>query len=85
MPTATKGLIFSIIHNALTNVNRHSQAKNVSVFLEFELLEFELGSIRLSVSDDGVGLPNGYTERREGFRNMLSSAEQMGAVRSNLQ
>ena len=60
-------MIFSIIHNALTNVNRHSQAENVSIFLEFELsiflefelLEFELGSIRLSVSDDGVGLPKG--------------------------
>ena len=73
LPTATKGLIFSIIHNALTNVIRHSQAENVSIFLEFQQ-----ESIRLSVSDDGVGLPNGYTERGEGFRNMLSSAKQMG-------
>ena len=50
LSTTTKGLIFSIIHNALTNVIRHSQAENVSISLEFRQ-----GSLRLSVSDDGVG------------------------------
>ncbi len=70
---ATKGLIFSIIHNALTNVIRHAQAENVSI-----RLEFKQKGINLSVSDDGVGLPQGYGERGEGFPNMRSSAEQMG-------
>ena len=71
--TASKGLIFSIIHNALTNVIRHAQAENVTI-----TLEFQRDGIRISVSDDGVGLPQGYSERGAGFPNMVSSAEQMG-------
>ena len=70
---ATKGLFFSIIHNALTNVIRHSQATNVSIFLEFTHQ-----GITLSISDNGIGLPAGFGERGEGLLSMLSSAEQMG-------
>ena len=70
---ATKGLFFSIIHNALTNVIRHSQATNVSIFLEFTHQ-----GITLSISDNGIGLPDGFGERGEGLLSMLSSAEQMG-------
>ena len=70
---ATKGLFFSIIHNALTNVIRHAHASTVAI-----TLEFEKEGIRMSVSDDGIGIPEGYGERGEGFRSMTGSVEQMG-------
>lgn len=70
---AVKGLFFSIVHNALTNVIRHSQANSVSISLQFA----EDG-ITMSIADDGIGLPDGYAGRGEGFPSMHSSAEQMG-------
>ena len=41
-------------------------------------LDFEPNSIRLSVSDDGVGLPGDYAERGRGFSGMRADAEGMG-------
>ena len=69
----TRGLLFSIAHNAMTNTFRHSGARKVTVALNFEGEE-----VRVSVSDDGVGLPDDYEERGHGFRNMRSDAERMG-------
>ena len=34
--------------------------------------------LRLSVSDDGRGLPENYATRGHGFRNMRADAERMG-------
>ena len=68
-----KGLLFSIAHNALTNAYRHAEASQVSVHLEFGEED-----IRLSVSDDGTGLPNDYAERGRGFANMSRDAERLG-------
>ncbi len=66
-------LLFSIAHNALTNAFRHANASRVLVELEFRKDE-----IRLSVSDDGVGLPEDYAERGHGFANMGIDAGRMG-------
>ena len=41
-------------------------------------LSFEADRIRLSVSDDGVGLPDDYPERGRGFHGMRRDAERMG-------
>ena len=41
-------------------------------------LEFTDEHSRLSVSDDGVGLPEDYEERGKGFANMQRAAEQLG-------
>ncbi len=68
-----KSLLFSIAHNALTNAYRHAEASNVAIDLEFS----EEGS-RLSVSDDGVGLPDDYAERGNGFANMIRAAGRLG-------
>ena len=68
-----RGLLFSIAHNALTNAYRHAEAGRVSVQLAFEEEE-----IRLSVSDDGTGLPDDYAERGRGFANMSRDAERLG-------
>ncbi len=73
LPTATRGALFSIAHNALTNALRHSNAGHVRVSLEFDDT-----ALRLSVSDDGVGLPVGYKTRGRGFRNMAEDAERAG-------
>ena len=68
-----KSLLFTIAHNALTNAFRHAGASRVLVGLDFG--EDEL---RMSVSDDGVGLPDDYEERGHGFGNMRADAERLG-------
>ena len=71
----TRSLLFSIAHNALTNALRHARASRVEV-----RLDFEHDRIRLSVWDDGVGLPDDYAERGRGFRGMRADAERLGGV-----
>ena len=69
----TKARLFSIAHNALTNAFLHAGASRVEV-----RLDFESGGLRLSVSDDGVGLPDDYAERGRGFRGMEADAGRLG-------
>ena len=68
-----RSLLFSMAHNALTNVIRHADASGVVISLECDEAE-----LRLSVSDDGIGLPEDYEARGHGFRNMRADAERMG-------
>ena len=67
--------LFSIAHNALTNAFLHARPGRVDVGLSFEA-----DRIRLSVSDDGVGLPDDYAERGRGFDGMRADAEQLGGT-----
>ena len=73
LSTEARSLMFSIAHNALANALRHSGGSKVLVDLDFRGDE-----IRLSVSDDGVGLPDDYDERGHGFANMRKDAERLG-------
>ena len=75
LTTETRARLFSIAQNALTNAFLHAQPGRVEV-----RLSFESDQIRLSVSDDGVGLPDGYVEHGRGFNGMRSDAEQMGGA-----
>ena len=75
LSTVTKRLMFSIAHNAMTNAYRHSNADRVRISLSFEA-----HSIRMSVADDGVGLPDDYEERGHGFSRMKADAERMGGT-----
>ena len=68
-----RSLLFTIAHNALTNAFRHAEAGRVLIKLDFGQDE-----LRLSVSDDGVGLPDDYEERGHGFANMRVDAERLG-------
>ena len=68
-----RSLLFSITHNALANALRHAGASRVLVDLDFGRDE-----LRLSVSDDGVGLPDDYEERGHGFKNMRAYAGRLG-------
>ena len=82
LPTPTRGALFSIAHNALTNALRHSHANHVHVRLAFEDV-----TLRMSISDDGDGLPVDYAARGRGFGNMREDAERVGGqliVESNV-
>ena len=68
-----KSALFSVAHNALTNAYRHGEASNVAI----ELM-FAHDVVSLSVSDDGVGLPDDYAERGNGFANMNRLAQRLG-------
>ena len=77
-----RSLLFSMAHNALTNVIRHADASRVVIGLDCTGEE-----LRLSVRDDGSGLPPNYEARGHGFRNMRADAERMGGcleVKSDL-
>ena len=73
LSTETKTMLFAIAHNALANTLRHAGASQVLVELDIDRDE-----LRLSVSDDGVGLPDDYEERGHGFDNMQADAERLG-------
>ena len=73
LAAATRARLFSIAHNALTNASLHARASRVDV-----RLDFATDCIRLSVSDDGVGLPDDYAERGRGFAGMTAQAERGG-------
>ena len=69
----TRGLLFSIAHNALTNAYRHAQASKVAIHLACEKEE-----VLLSVSDNGIGLPSDYAQHGHGFANMDGDALRLG-------
>ena len=73
LSTVTRGLLFSIAHNAMTNAFRHSRADRVTI-----ALSFDGDRLQMSVSDDGIGLPDDYADRGHGFRNMRRDVERMG-------
>ena len=66
-------MLFSIAHNAMTNAFRHSRADRIAI-----ALSFDGDRLRMSVSDDGIGLPDDYADRGHGFRNMRRDVERMG-------
>ena len=70
---ATRGGLYSIAHNALTNALRHARASKVTIALDFQ----DRG-LRMSLSDDGIGLPDDYADRGHGFKNMHADAERIG-------
>ena len=65
--------LFSIAHNALANAFLHAQASRVEV-----RLDFGAAGMRLSVADDGVGLPEDHAERGRGFAGMEADARRAG-------
>ena len=75
LPAITRRRLFSIAHNALTNVHRHAHAERTTV-----LLSFEEDHLQMSISDDGSGFPDGFSDHSHGFRNMRKEAERMGGA-----
>ena len=73
LPEEVRAGLFSIAHNALATAFLHAQAARVEV-----RLEFNAGGVRMSVSDDGIGLPEDYSQRGRGFSGMETDAGRMG-------
>ncbi|MEU6255819.1 GAF domain-containing protein [Streptomyces sp. NPDC047043] len=65
--------VVAVLSEALTNVARHARARRAEVALETDGHE-----IRLTVSDDGVGIPP--QGRRSGLHNMAERARQLGGA-----
>ncbi|NVZ24314.1 cache domain-containing protein [Pseudomonas gingeri] len=68
--------LFRIVQEGLTNIERHAQAKNVSI-----TLHGSEESIRLTMVDDGVGFNVAQVERSQagiGLRNMRERVEHFG-------
>ncbi|MFB8776021.1 sensor histidine kinase [Streptomyces broussonetiae] len=63
--------VVAVLSEALTNIARHAHADRADVALETDGRE-----VRLTVSDDGVGIP--AEGRRSGLRNMAERAQQLG-------
>ena len=73
LPVSVRSGLFSVAHNALTNALLHSGADRVEV-----TLDFAGEGVRLSICDDGVGLPEDYARRGRGFTGMEADAVRMG-------
>ncbi|MFC4061334.1 sensor histidine kinase, partial [Planomonospora corallina] len=77
LPPAVEVAAYRIAHEAVTNVRRHARATTVLVRLSVETDPAGRGELRLTVSDDGVGLP--ATPRRGvGTASMRERAQEAG-------
>ena len=73
LPSAVRGQLFGIVHNAMTNVLLHAKASRVEV-----RLDFQADQLCLSVADDGIGIPQEGERWGHGLRNMSTNAMRMG-------
>jgi two-component system sensor histidine kinase UhpB len=74
LPDETETHLFRLAQEALTNVARHSGARNASV-----ALDAQGGEVRLSIRDDGRGLPPaGAGPRGMGMIGMRARARSVG-------
>ncbi|MFD5097993.1 sensor histidine kinase [Streptomyces albidochromogenes] len=71
--------LIAALREALSNAFRHARASRIEVVLDAtaELADGTRG-VRLSVADDGVGIPEGG--RRSGLRNLKRRAESLGGT-----
>lgn len=71
--------LIAALREALSNAFRHAEASRIEVVVDatVELPDGTAG-VRMSVGDDGVGLPEGG--RRSGLRNLARRAESLGGA-----
>ncbi|MFD8967641.1 GAF domain-containing sensor histidine kinase [Streptomyces sp. NPDC059568] len=69
--------LIAALREALSNAFRHAQATRIEVVVDAAArLPDGRAAVRLSVADDGVGIPDGG--RRSGLRNLARRAESLG-------
>lgn len=69
--------LIAALREALSNAFRHAQAQHIEVVVDATVtLPDGTPGVRLSVADDGVGIPEGG--RRSGLRNLRRRAESLG-------
>jgi signal transduction histidine kinase len=73
LPDDREDALFGIAREALNNVDRHAQACNVQV-----VLEFDPDSVALAVTDDGKGMAEPAPSGGFGFTSMRERAERLG-------
>lgn len=73
LPVAIEVAIYRIVEEALTNASRHANARNFTVTLDLT------GPVRLSIADDGLGLPDQIVPG-VGMRSMRERAEELGGA-----
>ncbi|MFI0913349.1 GAF domain-containing protein [Streptomyces abikoensis] len=73
--------LIAALREALSNAFRHAQASRIEVLVDATItLPDGREGVRLTVSDDGVGIPEGG--RRSGLRNLAKRAESLGGSSS---
>ncbi|MFB8211182.1 GAF domain-containing sensor histidine kinase [Streptomyces sp. NPDC056010] len=71
--------LIAALREALSNAFRHAGAARIEVVVDATVtLEDGREAVRLSVADDGVGMPEGG--RRSGLRNLARRAESLGGA-----
>ncbi|KUN81172.1 GAF domain-containing sensor histidine kinase [Streptomyces griseoruber] len=73
VPKEVADHVVAVLSESLTNIARHARADRAEAVLVTDGRE-----VRLSVTDNGVGVPPGG--RRSGLRNMAERAEQLGGT-----
>ncbi|MEU6590043.1 GAF domain-containing protein [Streptomyces sp. NPDC046881] len=71
VPRETADHVVAVLSESLTNIARHARARRAAVVLETDGTE-----VRLTVTDDGVGIPP--EGRRSGLRNLAERARGLG-------
>ena len=72
-----------ILNELITNALKHAFPDGRAGIVRVELRQMESGALRLGVSDDGIGLPQGFDVRRPtslGLRLLSLLARQLGAT-----
>ncbi len=68
--------LYRIADEAVNNALKHSQARHIWI-----RLSSDAGSVRLSVRDDGVGVPDGFDDEKGiGLRTMQHRSDMIGAT-----
>ncbi|WP_329622303.1 GAF domain-containing protein [Streptomyces sp. NBC_01255] len=71
--------LIAALREALSNAFRHAEASRIEVVVDATVtLPDGSAGVRLSVADDGVGIPKGG--RRSGLRNLARRAESLGGA-----
>jgi PAS domain S-box-containing protein len=75
LPLATETALFRITQEALTNVAKHGQAKQVIISLKSEEEKFYL-----TIADDGIGFEQQQQQQQWGLINMRERAQAVGGT-----
>jgi len=71
-------ILFYIFQEAITNINKHAQAKEIGVSLQYET-----NKLNMRIKDNGVGMTNSEAEKNKqkgsGLMNMKNHAAMIGA------
>jgi signal transduction histidine kinase len=77
LPAAVEVAVYRIVQEAVTNVIKHAQASQITVALMVERASQGPCSLRVTICDDGSGVPADYTVGI-GLQSMRERAEELG-------